>query len=156
MRTITTTTNLYPFAELSDKAKGKARAWLREREAQDPPWLYEYRKSKRAALAFIQSFSRQDSLSALYAETEDLRADPAKSCPWTGYSMDEVAIDAILEAKNQGCAGLNQVCDRVEKSLAAAWDKEIEYTMSEENIDETLISNGYEFTELGRHPRLFV
>ena len=147
MRTVST--NLYTYDELSDKARSKARDWWRNLEANDPPWLEDYRDSERAALKFIRLYSRPDNLDELYAATEAMRADPDKSCPWTGNSPDEVAIDAILAAKNQGYETSNQVCAKVEKAMSAAWDDEVAYAMSEANVEDTILAHGYEFTVNG-------
>ena len=145
MRTVST--NLYTYDELRDKARQVARDWWRNLEENDPLGAKEHQDSLAAALKFIMSYqTTQDSVASMFDAAEALRTDPSKSCPWTGYRPDELAIDAILAARNDGCDWLGQVCLAVEKALTIAWDDEMEYTMSEANVEDRITNNGYEFT----------
>lgn len=148
MSTITTTTNLYRFGELSDKAKEAARDWWREAEAQDPAWHEEHAGSIRAARKFIRSYEYADTLAGLYETVRAFRT-AGERCPWTGYYADEVAIDAILEAERGEVEDLGRLVRHVEDAMSESWDDEVEDRMEDENVDKSIRASGCEFTGNG-------
>lgn len=147
MRTVTT--NIFTFDELSNKAKEAARDWWRECEGQDPSWFDEHAGSLRAALKFIRSYKYADTLVDLYKTVEGFRSDPSKTCPWTGYCADAVAIAAIITAQSDGEDDIDRVQTYVERAMTQAWEAEVEYQMRADNVDESIRANEYEFTEAG-------
>ncbi len=143
MRNITVT--LYKFDELpTEEAKEKAREWWRNLESQDPAWREEHYKSTKKALKFIDSYRTVHGVEGLEAAAVKMQGE----CPWTGYCADATAIDAIVEA----CGGLTDISEikrRVQQDMDAAWEKEFESSMKDENVDENIIANDYEFLENG-------
>lgn len=157
MRTITTT--LYLFDELpTEKAKEKARDWWRSLEAQDPAWREEHNDSVDAALKFIEGFSDdhctdyatdEEAVAAVLKAAEDLKKN-TDGCPWTGYCGDATAIDEIIKACDDG-RSVRAVRHRFVLAMEHEWDKEFEYSMEAEHVDDTIRANEYEFTEQGKH-----
>lgn len=148
MRTITTT--VYLFDELpTEQAKETARDWWRSCEDADPSWADEYADTRKAALAFVRSYNNADTLDGLFTAAKALRADPADSCPWTGFRADELAIDAILDAESWAGDQIADVIRAVEHALDEAWESEREYLHSPEQVDETIRANEYEFYKNG-------
>jgi hypothetical protein len=143
MRNITVT--LYKFDELpTEEAKEVARDWWRDMESQNPAWQQEHYQSTKEAMKFIDSYRMWDGVEGLEAAAVKLQGE----CPWTGYCADATAIDAIVEA----CGGLTDISEikrRVQQDMDEAWEKECEAAMEDENVDENIIANNYEFLENG-------
>jgi hypothetical protein len=136
--------NLYKFDELSEEAKEVAREWWRDCEAQDPAWLQEHSKSAREAIKFIESYRYAHGVDELEAAAVKMRGE----CPWTGYCADATAIDAILESCG-GAGDISAIQKHVRQVMEEAWEMEVEASMAEENVDECIRANDYEFTANG-------
>lgn len=137
MRTITVHT--YTFDELkTDEAREKARDWWRALEAQDPAWWHEHNESLAAALRMREDVKKGGN------HTLKQAIKLSKNCNLTGYCADVLLAQAIKEQ-----AGLLPSRSYIQSVFEKAWEDECCFRMEDEQVDESIIANGYEFLEDG-------
>ena len=134
MRTITTT--IYLYNELpTEEAKEKSRSWWYELEMEDPAWHLEHKESRKAALeAFEQSGD----------DVPDIT--PWKDYSVTGYCGDGIFADFIKDHKDNW---KDTTTRQVASAFAQAWKAELESRNEREYIEDSILSNEYEFLEDG-------
>ena len=170
------TIEIYLFEELSDSAKEKARMWYRT--GSEYPWGEESISSLKAFAEWfgveIRNYSLggsdnrsqgvewrlniDDALADLkgvrlwkYLNNHFLLPKLDGSCPFTGYCMDEVLLDPIREFMTRP----NQSEDyegMIEESIhrfCKSYADDVDYYYSDEQVDESIIANEYEFLEDG-------
>lgn len=174
MRTIETT--VYTFAELSDEAKERAREWYRSCLDQDP---YLYQEAMESRKLFLDEFNAEFQCENWYRKDrvhfdngchwynsigelsyvrlwKYLNANHSDCiskighCQFTGVCWDEVLLDGIAEFmrkpyKTDFESLLYSCCE----DLRIAVEAEYEYQNSDEQIDESIECNGYEFNDQG-------
>jgi len=155
MKTIEKT--LFTFYELSDSAKETAREnW---RANMDFAWSDESLESIKAFCDYFNVTLRHWSIGAYApldyktdAENQHFRGVKLKtinrdSMP-TGYCLDcDLWFTFYDEFKRTGAA--KTAFDAALYAGFKAWREDMEYQLSDESIDESLIINGYEFYENG-------
>lgn len=206
MRTETTTRTLYPYSELSDEAKEKAREWWRDCEARSGDnffaecviedaesvaeilgitfdrrgkhspavywsgfWSqgdgacfdgsYSYAKGARKA---IREYAPQDS--ELHRIADELTKVQRRyffalsaTCEQRGHYQHSGCMSVCVRDDRDGWRGVSSDDDEEIRQLLrdfADWiyrqlEREYEYRMSDEMIEDAIISNEYEFTEDG-------
>lgn len=87
-----------------------------------------------------------------YLNNQFMLPDLSGNCPFTGYCMDEVLLDAVREFMERPhdvnyTELMTECIDRFVKEYAA----EVDYEYSDEAVDENILANEYEFTEDGEH-----
>lgn len=158
MRTETITRDIYSFEELSDDAKEKARDWYRE--GIDLAWSDESRESIQA---FCAAFNvrltdweigphcayhyRTDATNANFRGLK-LRDVNRDNMP-TGYCLDCDLWMTFYDSFKKTGDALEAFRDALDAGFAA-WQRDMEYQLSDEAVDESIQINGYEFTESGR------
>lgn len=131
--------SVFTFEELSDEAKERAREWWRNLEAQDPAWGSDHQKSYYATVQALRN----------YSPSEVMRM--SKEIAFTGYIDDGIFADNYPKFDPE----LKKYPSNfvVEQWFAEAWEKEMEFRMKDENVDESIVANGYEFYEDGSRYR---
>jgi hypothetical protein len=170
MKTITTT--VYEFNELSDKAKEKARDWYRDGAFLDEWWLFTYEDAERAGLK-IESFGLDRSrhaegklITSARECAESIIKDHGEACETFKTAQAFLKErDEIVDTANRDENGeldsvkeLDDALDRCEseflKSILEDYSiilqKESEYIVSDEAVDENITANGYTFTKDGK------
>ena len=158
MRQETIIRTLYRFEELNEDAKEKAREWFRTDF--DFSWSDESLESIKTFCAAFDVTLRdwsvgpyQHNFYKTNATPENFRGrklrDFNRDHMPTGYCLDcDLWQTFYDEFKKTGDAK-----HAFEKALNAgfkAWRDDMEYQLSDEAIDETIIMNEYEFTENGK------
>ena len=154
---------VYEFVELSEEAKEKAREWYRDGALYYNWWDCTFDDAERVGLK-IGDFE-------LYRHTIDLKlttdgVDVAKDIlneHGEGCTTHVAAREFIANAAYLRMAHGRDYRERVEyedictgfgRALGECYltmlDSEYEYLVSDECVDETIISNEYTFTESGR------
>lgn len=169
MKTITTT--VYEFDELNDKAKEKARDWYRDGALDYEWWDSTYEDAERAGLK-ITSFDLDRNRHACgefikYAEdcAKRILAEHGQDCETfktaAAFLKEREAL-TIKHADPEASNGLtydgDQAIEECEseflKSILEDYSimlqKEMEYLMSDESVDELIRANEYTFTETGK------
>jgi len=126
--------NIYLYPELDKKAKEKARQWGIDMELQDPAWLTEHKLSQNHAIDEIKTIDWDDE-----NKIKDLieRSDKAE---FTGYCADCILAN-ILKNSN-----VKYTVEDITRIYNNAWEEELEERISNiTEIEEAIISNGYEF-----------
>ena len=158
MREITTT--VYMFDELSEKAKEKAREWYREGALDREWWSYLYDEAKELGLKITESDTSrryakgrltEDAVLVAKKITEEHGSDcetyktAANFLHWLGKinENDENYEDKkeILETDFEH--------DLLE-DYASLLQQEYEWLLSDEQVDESIRVNEYEFLESGK------
>lgn len=170
MKTITIT--LYEFNELSDPAKEKARDWYRNGALDYDWWDSIYNVAKRIGLK-ITSFDLDRARHAkgefihgaletahkiekkhgescetfqtakFYLEQRDKLVDSAERDE-PGEFVDESSLDRELDDLD------TEFLRSLLEDYSIMLQKEYEYLLSDECVDETISANGYTFTESGK------
>lgn len=157
MRTITK--NVYLFSELSEPAKEKARDWWRGRGF-EYSWSMESRASIKAFCDLFDVDLVDYSISAYCPVDYTTNRKTHHFCGWnkkrvnaipdflTGYCLDQ---DLVLTLKKEfGQHGdLKAAFESAIHAGFTAWRDDMEYQLSDDAVDETLIANEYEFYENG-------
>lgn len=146
MKTITTT--VYEFDELNDKAKEKARDWWREHVLDYDWWEYLCEDAKTIGLEITEfdCYSREikGKLFKSIGECASLiLANHGKTC------------DTYILAKGYyGNRKLGKPYPDFEYDLLQCYlsllIKEMDYLLSDEQVDESIEANGYTFTKDGK------
>lgn len=166
------TTKIYTFDELSDKAKEKARDWYREHALDYDWWDHVYDDAERVGLK-IEAFDldREGYVDAEFmASAEEtahkIETEHGETCATfktaKGYlkKRDEL-IDAWPKDENGDFENECQLdveldildhefLDSLQEDYRVILEKEMEWLMSDECIDDNMTANGYEFTADGK------
>jgi hypothetical protein len=171
MRTETITRNLYPFDELSEEAKDKARNLWREASCHDEWWECIYDDAKEIGLKITgfdlnnrKEIDGEFTLSAAevvrnilnnHGETCDTRSTAEaflkEFTPLYADYLDEYsekyesreAEEELLEMEGEFLKSLLQ-------DYFSILGKEYDYYYSDEQVEEAIACNEYEFTEEGK------
>lgn len=172
MRQVTTTTNIYRFSELSDKAKD--RAIQTEKEVMGYTWSRDSLKSLEALAKHFDcklSDYRIDYFNCSYSsatfDCPDMEPEEIESrlselgsynpetlkgngdCKLTGYCMDEEAIDGFRKAWHDGERELSKLMEAAFRSWLQAAQADCEDYYSYDTFGEMAEANDYEYTEDG-------
>lgn len=170
MRTETVTTNIYTYDELSDDAKQRAREWYCEGALDHEWWDCTYEDAENIGCK-IESFDCDrgeiDLRATEYDETVAtcILRDHGDSCDTYQTAVRykkalEKLRDAALAAPTEGHDDAYYL-DEYEDEAGGEFIKELgqdylvmlrkecEYLTSEEAVEESILANGYEFTEDG-------
>lgn len=81
--------------------------------------------------------------------------DLSGNCPFTGYCMDESLLDPIRtfmqRPESRTDVTWKDLLERCIDSFVKAYRDDVDYTYSDEAVEESIIANEYEFTESGNH-----
>lgn len=154
---------VYTFAELSEEAKEKARAW--RRDGLEYAWWDESLESIKAFAAEFGVKVTDYSVSTwghsyvnTDAEPSSFRGRNLKNIPdretfLTGYCLDTTLMytfhDAIKQHKGDLYAAFLDAIDEAARDI----ERDMEYQESDEAIDESITINEYEFYEDGKLAR---
>lgn len=130
MKTIEVT--VYQYKELSEEAKKRARDWWRECEMVDPAWRDEHFQSLIHAL---NAFHESDKGNTL---------DDSEECKWTGYCADALLADFVKKY------GWPEFEGQITDHYQLVWEKELEWRLEREQVEDAILANEYEFLESGK------
>lgn len=172
MRTITETKTLYKFDELSDKAKEKARDWYREGALDYDWWDSTYEDAERIGLKMKAfdlgraSYAEAEFIASAEETAHKIETEHGTSCETfidaKAYlkARDEIVntatrtTDGELENEYELDDKLDELDAEFLKTLREDYriilEKEMEYLLSDESVDETIEINEYEFLENGK------
>jgi len=166
-------TTVFEFSELSDQAKEKAREWYREHALDYEWWESTYEDAEQVGLK-IKSFDLDRNrhatgnfISGAVECAELILKNHGQDCETfkTARAFNVSHID--LEKQIENCDGDDETNCEYElwqdkreelnadflKSILEDYSimlqKEMEWLMSDEQCDESIITNGYTFTESG-------
>ncbi len=169
-------TTVYEFSELSDEAKEKARDWAREFACSDEWWESTYEDAKRIGLGItgfgldrergatgeFMVFGGAEQVAGLILSEHGKDCETFKTA--TAFLADRKKLDAEIAAVDgddetnadyetwQDKRG--EMDEEFLRSLledyAIMLEKERDYLMSDEAIDECIAANEYTFTETGK------
>lgn len=72
------------------------------------------------------------------------------SCPFTGYAFDETLLDRIREfMKRPWDISYPELMEQCMEEFCTAYANDVDYSYSNEAVDENIRANEYEFTESG-------
>lgn len=71
------------------------------------------------------------------------------SCPWTGFVLDDILIQAMRDAVWETDATPRTVAEAVQRKAEQCWEEEMAYAMGEEAFLDTAEANGWEYLEDG-------
>jgi hypothetical protein len=154
MRTIETT--VYEFGELSDSAKERARDWCREGALDYEWWDSTYEDAARIGLK-LKSFDLDRNRHATGAFTEYAVIVAEKIIKEHGESCEtfKTATAYLANIGRTNEEGEREAFSaEFERSLIEDYSiilqNEYEYLLSDEAVDESILCNGYTFTEAGK------
>lgn len=150
------TVTLYQFDELpTEEAKENARDWMRHRIANDPFWVHEYRQSWEAAADVFREIPGDLKGVRLFKwihnNLDAKLYDGKGSCPLTGFSADHDMLQPLedfMKRPDLHLSGLD-LYDEADQNSGAAWERELEWQLEDEQVDDHIIANEYEFTADG-------
>lgn len=158
MREETITLKLYKYEELSDRAKEKARDWLRE--GNEYPWHDECLDSIKTFCKYFDIELTDWSVDyctyhfKTNAGNENFRGHKLREFTRdhtpTGYCLD-YALWATFYDSFKRTGDAKDAFDDAMRAAFKDWSNDIEYYYSDEAIEETIIMNDYEFLESGKH-----
>lgn len=166
---------VFEFDELNDEAKEKARGWFRK--ISDYPWTVENEKSLKAFCdlfgvsvpEYSYGIDCRDFIAAksFFSEMDNevLILKGVKAFSWikenvldkiqdkqnwlTGYCMDTQLIEPFEKYEKDSDKLLIEVFEEALNGWISACKADCEFCYSDENIDDSLILNEYEFTSDG-------
>ena len=166
MRTIETT--LYKFDELSDKAQEDAIKWITDNWHDLYNWgddnaeslekfckffgctsdySYDLYGRSWAKITINSDYTLEQGLSDLLPDNKGFIF---KSCPFTGYYMDEVLLQPIRDyLDNPTDDDIQSLMDKSASAWLDACIQDVEYAYSDEGIRDMIEANDYEFTKDG-------
>ncbi len=153
-------TNVYQFNELDDKAKEKARNWYRESAMDHEWWDFTYEDAALIGLK-ITSFDLDRNRHAKGKLIEHPEAVAKKILKEHGDKTDTYKLaDAFLVAyrhavkMNDDDSKQEELAEEFERDLIEEYSmmlqRESDYLVSSEAVDESIIANEYTFTKDGK------
>lgn len=147
-------TKIYKYDELSDSAKEKAREWMSKHALEYEWWEFIYEDAARIGLKITEFDLDRNRYAkgALTASVKDVCANILKE---HGDSCDTYKL--AKEFKFCECEDQGNHCEHEEEFERALLEeysvilqKEYEYRLSDETLEEDIRANEYEFDETGR------
>ena len=155
---------VYQFDELSDTAKDTARDWYRQGALDYDWWDSTYEDAKRVGLEITEfDLDRNKHVAGHLTMTaeESIKAilkDHGKDCDT--FKMAEqfqVGLKTLDEKSEDYESELEDFTEEYEKALceeyASVLQNEYEWQLADEQVDESIRANEYEFTEDGNRYR---
>lgn len=166
------TTKIHTFDELGDKAKEKARDWYRNCSAFDDWWECVYEDAERVGLKITEfdiargSYVKAHFLGSAEETAHAIEKEHGEGCDT--YATAEAYLKeraGIIKASPKDTDGITADLDYLDECLQELGEnflhdleedylvhlrKEYEWLMSDEQVDESITANGYEFTEDGK------
>jgi hypothetical protein len=171
MRTETTTRTLYMFDELSDKAKDKAREWWRAGALDYAWWEFIFEDAESIGLK-IKEFDLDRRLGATgeffrctVEVAERIKENHGETCEtyatataflkeretfMDGAEKDEYGDLATYKLEGELEDIENDFLKSLLEDYAIMLQREHDYLLEDEQVDESIMSNDYEFTEDGK------
>lgn len=169
MRIETTTRTIYQFEELNDKAKEQARNWWRNASMHDEWWESIYEDAENIGLKITGFYGDRGEIEGGFTESpEDVAnqimeehgeicetyADARNFLKELEDFMDKAEKDewgeiATLKLENEKEEMEAEFQYAILQDYLSMLKKEYEWLMSNEQVDESIICNEYEFTERG-------
>jgi hypothetical protein len=171
MRIETTTRTLYTFDELSEQAKEKAREWWRE-GALDYEWwdcIYEDAESIGLKIKDFDLYRGRSAEGEFFRCTvevaERIKENHGETCEtyatataflkeretfMDGAEKDEYGDLATYKLEGELEDIENDFLKSLLEDYAIMLQREYDYHLEDEQVDESIMSNGYEFTEDGK------
>jgi hypothetical protein len=169
MRTETTTRTIYQFEELNDKAKEQARNWWRNASMHDEWWESIYEDAENIGLKITGFDGDRGEIEGDFTESpedvaNEIMEEHGESCETytdarnflkeLSSFMEEAEKDewgelATLKLENDKEAIEKEFEHTILQDYLSMLKREYEYIMSDEQVDEAIICNQYEFTEEG-------
>lgn len=146
MRTIET--KVYTFDELAERAKENARNWYREGGLDYEWWDFIYEDAERIGLK-LESFDLDRRLHATGRLTVSGRDCARAIIEDHGKECDTYKV-AISHIFSREAFDEEEFLKDLLHSYAWLLQREYEYLLSDESVDESIQANEYEFTENGR------
>lgn len=155
---------VYLFDELSEKAKDRARDWWREGALDYDWWESTYEDAERAGLR-IEEFDldrnrhvKGELLVSAEASIKAILKEHGKDCDTYKMAMQFKARLAILKLSGIESENYEQELERFTEEYtqalceeyASILQAEYEDQLADEQVDEAIRINEYEFTEEGR------
>ena len=144
------------FEDLNDKAKEKARQWWREQEYSDPTWYSEHLEAYRSVSEWVGNNISDDMTIDQAADIIIDNLEVFKMCKLTGYYADyECARSMINWAKSRD-ESVSEECIRycletlIQMDYEESWNQDLENRMTNDSVDDAIISNDYQFYSDGR------
>jgi len=162
------TVKLYKFDELDDRAKEKARDWYREACAYDnSAWTWEtVQEDAKGVGLTIRSLDQHRANSGHFTTdagecARAILANHGAKCETyktaKAFLEKQEKLVALLDDRNETDAVSDELEEVAEDFLndiledyRVMLEEEIEYQNSDEQVDESIRANEYEFTEDGR------
>jgi len=158
------TTTVYQFDELNDKAKERARDWYREGALNDEWWDCIYEDAEKAGLKITGfdigrgQYVEGKLIKSVAQSIEAILADHGDECGTYKLATQYKARLSLLDKDSQE---YDDELDRIEQEYTEALceeyrhmlEREYEYLLSDECVDETILVNEYEFEEDGCRAR---
>lgn len=168
MREIKTT--VYTFDELNDRAKETAREWYRQYGIDDDWYTSVYEDAERVGLKIIafdlRGIVEAEFLASAEETAHKIEKEHGEACETyktaKGYLkerdrvVDQWGRDENGDFINEG--GLDESLDALDSNFLhdlqedyrITLEKEMEWLMSDECVDDNMTANGYEFTADGK------
>jgi hypothetical protein len=171
MRTETTTRNLYHFQELNDKAKEKARDWWRNASMHDEWWQFIYWNAEEIGLKITGfDIGRGNDITGGFTDSPEevakkIMEEHGETCETyvdarhflkeLASFMDKAEKDeygelATIALENQKEEIEAEFQNCILQNYLSMLKREIEWLMADEQVDEAITCNEYEFTEEGK------
>jgi hypothetical protein len=170
MRTETTTRNIYQFSELNEKAKENARDWWRNASMQDEWWDSIYEDAENIGLKITCFDENRGDIEGDFTEYPEVVAkkimeDHGDTCETyinARHFLKELSSFMEKAEKDEwgelATLKLEDEKEEIEKEFKysilqdylSLLKKEWEWMMSDEQVDEAITCNEYEFTEDGK------
>jgi hypothetical protein len=142
-------TKIFTFDELSDDAKDKARAWYLEGAFDYDWWQFIYEDAEQIGLKITAFDIDRNTIDG------ELLAMPIKVCEKIvanyGKTCDtyKLAQEWYREKKRKSPMIGDEFLKRLLEEYLVMPRNEAEFMQSNEQVDESILANGYEFTEDG-------
>lgn len=154
MRTIET--RVYEFTELSDSAKDKARGWYREHALDYDWWEGTYEDAANIGLK-LTGFELDSNRHATGHFTEDaidvaeaVIKEHGENCETHKTAKAYLSDIGRFEKEGEREAFASEFERSLLDDYSIMLQKECEYLLSDEAVDESILANGYTFTETGK------
>jgi hypothetical protein len=166
------TTKVYTFDELNDKAKEKARDWYREGAGFEAWWEFVYSDAENVGLKITGfdidrgSYVKAHFLGSAEETAHAIEKEHGEGCDTyataeaylkerdgylenvekdeNGNFMNEYTVDKDLDVMDE------EFLKTLQEDYLVHLRKEYEWLMSDEQVDESITANEYEFTEDGK------
>lgn len=147
MRTVET--KVYQFDELSDVAKETARNWYREGALDYDWWDTTYEDAETIGLKITSFDCDRYEIDGELADTVNgvckrIRENHGKTC-----DTYKLALKYDLRKHNDDEDTVSEFRHALLQEYLSMLQKEVEYLLSDESVDETIKANEYEFTKDG-------